>query len=170
MGEAVLNQDVVSAYKGLMQYAIPLTFGQEVELPSWSKELVITDREGRYLVVLNKLADQLENGDFIGVKMTLAGLTSFYGSRADSGGIPCCPELMIVCGQISLSLQRLFDSGKLEQKRVLVVFKNRLNEHLSFRIRDIVESFRTTEIDRTNLAECLIGFQSTVEETLSSWF
>ncbi len=166
IAESMLTADVVVFYKGLMQYTIPLNFGQEVELPKWNKPPIMTNREERYLSVLNKLADHLERGQFAQVRMTLGGLKTYWGSRADSGGIPCCPELMIIYGQISQTVDRLLKSGQLEKKRLLLFMDNTLKIYIAGLVREITYSYQHSDVGRMQLASLLMDLTETAEEVL----
>lgn len=158
--------DTTGFYKGLLQFSIPMIFGDETPLPDWESAPVMSNREKRYLSVLNKMANNLECGDFDQVKMTIRGFSSFYGSRVDSGGIPCSPELLLLCGYICKGLDRLLDSDVLTKKRVYLIIRNNLKEVVAELIRGVTFEYLHTDVDRSQLASSLFNFQETVETSL----
>lgn len=151
----------VKIYKGMIAFAVAAAYGEQgIQAIDWSRPPELGDSEQRYLVVLQNLARAVGQGDFDTTQQILSGTTAFNGSRADSGGTPIHPELLVTIGSVSKGLNHLLTQHKLQPRDVIG------RRRLSRGIGRVVDAYREQQVDRTSLATSVLDFHLVIDQRL----
>ena len=151
----------VKIYKGVIAFAVAAAYGEQgVQAIDWSRPPELGNSEQRYLVVLQNLARAIGQGDFDTTRQILNGASAFNGSRADSGGTPIHPELLVTVGSVSKGLQQLLTEHKLQPRDVAG------RRRLSRGIDEVVGAYREQQVDRSVLATSVLDFHLVIDQRL----
>lgn len=143
-------------YEGLIRYTAALSFGEAGSAIDWSRPPTVGRAEQRYFVVLNNLADAIAAGNAERARLAVLGITAFKGSRADSGGIPCQPEVLAVTGLVITSIESLLANSGLQPADITGRAK------ISRGIRTLTTEFHRHTEDRANLGIALLGLRESI--------
>jgi len=153
--EKALTSDLelLRCYCGVVEFQEALVFGEHAikdgatTVVDWRKPPQIDAPEHRYLTVLSNIGISLRMGDLDRTRQILKGCTALYGSRGESGGAPCNPEILYALGAVINKLNQIADVGKLGE------INSATRSGLDYQIVKIVNGYAAG--DRLMVAEAL---------------
>jgi len=168
--EATLNTsdfDLLNYYQGLVEFTSAFAYGEyafkdgtDSVIIDWDKPPQIDVPEYRYLTALSNIGESLRMGELDRTKQMLKGLTAVYGSRGESGGLPCNPEILYSIGVIKTCLDHFVEAGKLEATSAA------LRSNLDYQIVQIVNGYAAG--DRLKVMQALMDFSALTEDFMKN--
>lgn len=154
--DGLREHDSLQVYQGFIECLSIYAYGEcaftngTTKIINWDSPPLINTPEHRYLTVLSNLGESLRQGESNRTRQILKGLTAIYGSRGDSGGPPCNPEVLSTIGLVVTGIAPLVEAGKLDMAG------KTLKSDWDYQIMQIVNSFSSG--DRELISAFLFEF------------
>lgn len=158
--------DLLKYYQGLVEYTSSLAFGEHAfedgttTVIDWDKLPQIDFPERRYLTVISNVGESLRMGDLDRTAQILKGLRAMYGSRGESGGPPCNPEILYAIVVVKSCLDQVISAGKLGK------INRTLGSDLEYQIIKIVNGYAAG--DRIKVVQSLLDLGTLTDKYMEN--